>query len=195
MKTLKTLKKKKRWRLLWGFESWGSAVSLWCSVPEWCYSTSLRSGTCKVFIFSIYCHAVHCARHFYYTVATFFNLSFASVSLFFFHLIKCSLSRTVTGDLNLWILIVFMKCFNEGKPLHDGLVQEKEYCAMTDENRRHFSWRVTLSVAALSQSDEAWNNYSRRLLKQFNVFCNWGSRACFFLTIQVYLLRICISEK
>lgn len=24
---------------------------------------SLRSGTCKVFIFCIYCHAVHCARH------------------------------------------------------------------------------------------------------------------------------------
>lgn len=33
-------------------------------------ATSLSSGTCKVFIFCIYCHAVHCARHFYYTVAT-----------------------------------------------------------------------------------------------------------------------------
>lgn len=34
-------------------------------------ATSLSSGTCKVFIFCIYYHAVHCARHFYHTVATF----------------------------------------------------------------------------------------------------------------------------
>ena len=38
-------------------------------------ATSLSSGTCKVFILCIYCHAVHCARHFYYTVAT-LNLIF-----------------------------------------------------------------------------------------------------------------------
>lgn len=44
-------------------------------------ATSLSSGTCKVFIFCIYCHAVHCARHFY----SIFNLLFASVSPFFSH--------------------------------------------------------------------------------------------------------------
>lgn len=44
-------------------------------------ATSLSSGTCEVFMLCIYCHAVHCARHFYYTVATL--LSFVlSTSLF-----------------------------------------------------------------------------------------------------------------
>lgn len=134
-------------------------------------ATSLSSGTCKVFILCIYCHAVHCARHFYYTVAT-LNLIF-----YFFLFVICisftfsfRFDRSVTGDLKnekpiceiLDCRNVFIKCvFNEGNSLCYGFCsvysrrswkkEEEEFCAMTDENRDKicsafgtqwgFSWR------------------------------------------------------
>lgn len=69
--------------------------------------------------------------------------------------------------------------FNEGKPLHYGFVaytaggadkkSTVQWQMRTEEasdnsfgTQRGFSWRVMLSVAALSQSDEAWNHRRER---------------------------------